>query len=153
METVSTESLREVELEVARGLLLGARRATHILNMDLSTRLAGHADVNSLGAEPAVVLKEVVVAAGGLLPGAAAVGADLQGGDGLVGVDDLHGEPVGGGAFLVLQGDGRLDAAGHEGPIDGDDAFRGAGELGEGGLEEVEVVGFTLGAFVNDLGG
>lgn len=120
--------------------------------MDLASGLTRHADVHSLGPKPTLVLEEVVVAAGRLLPGAAAVGADLQRSNGLIGIDNLHGEPVGGCAFLVLQSDGGIDAAGHEGPVDGNNAFRGAGKLREGGFEEVEVVGFAFGAFVDDLG-
>lgn len=65
----------------------------------------------------------------------------------------MHGEPVRAGAFLVLEHEGRGDAAGYEVVRDGDDAGGEGADLLEGVLEEVEVAGVAFGALVDDLGG
>ena len=85
------------------------------------------------------------------MPGATAVGADLELGDGQVGVDDLHGEPVGGGAALVDQFDRGGDTAGNVLPVDADNALRDVGQFREGALKEIEVVGVAFGTFVDNL--
>jgi hypothetical protein len=85
------------------------------------------------------------------MPGTSPVGADLEGGDRLIGVDDLHGEPVRRGSLLVLQDEGRVDVARDEGPVNADDALGESGELAKAVLEEVEMGCFALGALVDDL--
>ncbi len=88
---------------------------------------AGDADGDGRRAEAAVVLEEVVRLPRGAGPRGAAVGADLEAGDGAVGVDDLHAEPVGRDAVFVVQLQGRRDPAVDEGPGHGDDAGGGRG--------------------------
>lgn len=85
------------------------------------------------------------------MPGATAVGADLELGNGEVGVDDLHGEPVGGGTALVDQFDRGGDTTSNVFPVDADNALGDVGQLGEGALEEIEVVGVAFGTFIDNL--
>lgn len=110
----------------------------------------GDLDINRGGAETSRVLEEVVVLALSRLPGAATVGGNLDALDGLVGVDDLDGEPVGGCALLVVQdkrgGDAALDEL-----VRGLDDAVGAANCLEGVGEEIEVASVTLGALVDDL--
>lgn len=138
--------------EVGRGSGLRIRRHRNIAHFNSAPGGAGHTDVNSISTEAAGVLEEVVFRPRGGLPGAAAVRADLERGDGLVGVDDLHAEPVRAGAGLVVQHDGRRDAAGHLDVRRGDLACRNLPELLEGVFEEVQVAFVALGTLVDDLG-
>lgn len=138
-------------LEVGVGLVLGLGLNTDTLDADNLASGAGDADVNLCGAEAAGVLEEVVVLAGGCLPGAAAVGADFEALDGLVVVDDLHREPVLGGAALVVKNDGRGDAAGDELVRSVDNAVGTANGL-EGVGEEIEMTLVAFRALVDNLG-
>jgi hypothetical protein len=137
-------------LKVGVGLELGAGLDADTAHGDGLARLAGDLDIDRVDTEASRVLEEVVVLALSLLPGAAAVGADLELGDGLVGVDDLDGEPVLRGALLVVQVQGGSDAAADELVRRLDDAI-GAADGGEGVGEEIEVALLALGALVDDL--
>lgn len=139
--------------EVAGSSLRALRRNADILDNNALAAGARNLDINSLSAIPSGVLEVVVCLALGLLPRLSTVSRHLKRGDGDVGVLDLHAEPVGAGAFLVLQHDGGGDAAGHNVPADGDHALLGLGELGEGVRVEIEVVGAAAGALVDDHGG
>jgi hypothetical protein len=97
-------------------------------------------------------LEEVVVLALSLGPGAASVGADLEALHGLVRVDDLHREPVLGGALLVAKGERRGDGALDELVRSGDDAIASVSKLGEGVDEQIQVALITFGALVDNLG-
>ena len=77
--------------------------------------------MNTVGAKARVVLEVVVVGSGSALPVASAVGADLQLSDRLIGIDDLHREPVLGCTFLVLELKGTIEIARSVGPLDVDD--------------------------------
>lgn len=138
-------------LEVGGRLDLGVGLDADVLDGDGLARGAGDADGHLGGAEARGVLEEVVVLALGALPRLAAVGADLELGDGLVGVDDLHGEPVRRRARLVVQHQRRRDAALHLGPRRRHGVRRVRGQGLPGVLEEVEVALVTLGALVDDL--
>jgi hypothetical protein len=81
-------------LEVGIRCRLQVRGNANTLDRDDLAGAAGDSDVKGIGAEAAGVLKEVVGLARGRLPGGTAVDADLEGLDGLVGIDNLHGEPV-----------------------------------------------------------
>lgn len=85
------------------------------------------------------------------MPSATTVGANLELGNGLVGIDNLHREPVLGSTFLVLKLKGAGEVAGGVLPGDVDNAGGDVGELGEGVLEEVKVAGGALGALVDNL--
>lgn len=138
--------------KVAARRLGRSRRDAHTRHGDALSIDRRDLDVHAAGSESRTVLPEVVGLALGRLPGGAAVGGDLELGDGDVGVHDLHAEPVGRGAFLVLEHDGRGDTAGDNRVADGDDALGLGAELGEGVFEEVELVDGALGALVDDLG-
>lgn len=137
-------------LEVGGRLVLRIGGDANILDGDGLASGAGDSDIDRGLPEAAGVLEEVVVLALGVHPGAAAVGADLETRDGLVGVDDLDREPVGGGAALVVQVEGRGNAAGDELVRGVDDAVGATNGL-EGVGEEIEMAGVALGALVNDL--
>lgn len=137
-------------LEVGLGLVLSASSNADLVDNHGLSSAAGDLDINRGGAETSRVLEEVVVLALGLLPGAAAIGGNLDALDGLVGVDDLDGEPVGGGALLVVQNKRGGDAALDELVRGLDDAV-GAADCLKGIGEEIEVAGVTFGALVNDL--
>lgn len=139
--------------EVARGSLRSLRRNADALDHDALSGLAGDPDVDGLGSEPRRVLEVVVSLTLSLLPRLSGVGGDLERRNSNVGVLDLHAEPVGAGAGLVLEHNGRADAAGHEVPGDGDDALVKFRELGEAGCVQVEMVGSAAGALVHDHGG
>lgn len=138
--------------EVGRRSDLRVRSHRDTAHGDSAPGGARHPDVDGVGPEAAGVLEEVVLGPRGGLPGAPAVGADLELGDRLVGVDNLHAEPVRARAGLVVQDDGRRDAAGHLGVRGGDLARRRGPKLLEGVLEEVQVAFVALGTLVDDLG-
>ena len=140
-------------LKVASRSLHRVRRNTDSLHDNTLSVGRRNLNVNAARSETRGVLEEVVLAARRRLPCLAAIGGHGQRGDGNVGVHNLHGEPVGGGTFLVLEDNGGGDAAGNDGVADGDDASGFGAELGEGGLEEVELGGGALGALVDDLVG
>ncbi|KAI6756235.1 hypothetical protein HG530_011971 [Fusarium avenaceum] len=132
------------------GLVLSASSNADLVDNHGLSSAAGDLDINRGGAETSRVLEEVVVLALSLLPGAAAIGGNLDALDGLVGVDDLDGEPVGGGALLVVQNKRGGDAALDELVRGLDDAV-GAADCLKGIGEEIEVASVTFGALVNDL--
>lgn len=101
----------------------GPRAGPDICHRQGSAGLAGNPHVHGILSKPTALLEEVVGGSRGPLPGLPAVGANLELRDGLVGVHDLHGEPVGRGSLLVLEDEGRGNPAGDEGPGDGDDAL------------------------------
>jgi hypothetical protein len=139
-------------LQIPRSGNARIRAGPDILNNHGPAVLARYPDINDILTKATALLEEVVRLSRSPLPSPPAVGADLELGDGLGGVHDLHGEPPAGGALLVLEDEGRGDPAGRPVPGDVDDALGNIGELGEGVLEEVEVAGFAFGALVDDLG-
>lgn len=118
--------------QVRRSSNLGTRGTANILNNNSLTAGSGNTHINSVSSESRGVLEVVVVSTGSALPRATAISANLKLLNGLVSIDDLHGEPVGGCAFLVLELDGAVEVARDVGPVDVDYAGRDSGELGEG---------------------
>lgn len=96
-------------------------------------------------------MEEVVVLALSLGPGAASVGADFEALHGLVRIDDLHREPILGGALLVAEGEGRGDGTLDELVRSGDDAIASVSKLGEGVDEQIQVALVTFRALVDNL--
>jgi len=137
-------------LEVGLGLVLSIRSHANLVNNNSLSRAASNLDIDRLLAKTGRVLKEVVLLALSLTPGLAAVGRNLDALDGLVGVDNLDGEPVGGGTGLVVENERSGDAALNELVRGLDDAVCAADGL-EGIGEEIEMAGVTLGALVDDL--
>ncbi|KAK8878742.1 hypothetical protein PGQ11_000036 [Apiospora arundinis] len=120
---------------------------------DAPARLARDPHADGVLAEPAGLLKEVVLLPRRGPPRPAVVHADLERRDGHVGPEDLHAEPPGRRALLVAQPQRRAtDAAGHVRVRDVDDALGEVCELGEGVLEEVKTGGLAGRAYVDDLG-
>lgn len=117
------------------------RRHLDIVHRNGLSALRRHAHINRGRAKAAALLKEVVVLATRRLPRVAAVGADLEARHRLVRVDHLHAEPVGRHAVLVVQDNGRLNAALDPGVVNRDDAPGRVGERAEGIGEEVEMAG------------
>lgn len=112
---------------------------SNIADRDGRSGRASDTHGDRVGAEPARVLEEVVLGPRCALPRAPAVRADLQALDRIVGVDDLHGEPVRAGARLVVQDQGRRDAALDKAVGDVDYARRDVANLREGVLKEIEM--------------
>lgn len=148
-----TINLFNILREVARGSLGGLRRNADILDHDGLTAGAGDANIDRLGTISSRVLEVVVLLALGFRPCLAAISGDLERGDSDVGVLDLHAEPVRAGAGLVLEHNGRGDAARHKVPGDGDDALAWVGKCAEAGRVQVQVVVAAAGALVDDHGG
>lgn len=121
-----------------------------VLDNDGLSSGAGDLDINRLGAKAACLLEEVVVLADSLFPGASAVDTNFEALDGLVGIDDLHGEPPLRGTGLVVELDGGGDAAGDE-LVGGVDDAVGAAYGRESVGEEIEVAFVALGALIDDL--
>lgn len=136
--------------EVATSSLHRVGRNANTLDSHRLSVNARDLHINSIRSKAARVLEEVVWLPGGSIPCLATVGRNLELGDADVRVADLHREPVLGGTLLVLELDGRGDAAGDEVPADGDYSRVGV-ELGIGVGEEVEVVAAAVGALVDNL--
>lgn len=133
--------------------------------------LSNRLDRNSIRAKARAILKEVVLlSAQPALPAATTIGTDLQvlhslrndvrtigGYKGVLAATyhvcaySLHREPVRRHTFLHVDlqwaGDGALDVI----PADIDDALASGRELFEGVLKEIEMVGATSGALIDDL--
>jgi hypothetical protein len=136
--------------KVATSSLHRVRRNANTLDSHRLSVNTCNLHINSIRSKAARVLEEVVWLPGGSFPCLAAVGRDLELGDADVRVADLHREPELGGTLLVLELDGRGDAAGDEVPADGD--YSGVGvELGVGVGEEIEVIAAASGALVDNL--
>lgn len=118
--------------KVRRSSNLRARGTANILNNNSLTARSGNPHINSISTEPRRVLEVVVVSTGSALPRATTIGTDLKLGDSLIGIDDLHGEPVGGCTLLVLELDGAVEVARDVGPVDVDHAGRDVRQFGEG---------------------
>lgn len=139
-----------ISLKVRASLVLSPSSNANILNDNALSSTAGNLDVNRSLAKASRVLEKVVVLALSALPGATTVSGNLHALDGLVGVDDLDGEPVGGSALLVVKHEGGGDAALDELVGSLDDAVCAADGF-EGVGEEIEMAGVTFGALVDDL--
>jgi hypothetical protein len=137
-------------LKVRAGLVLSPGSNANVLNNNTLSSTASNLDVNRSLSKTSRVLKEVVVLALSALPGVAAVSGNLNTLDGLVGVDDLDGEPVGGSTLLVVKHERSGDAALDEFVGRLDDAVCAADGF-EGVGEEIEMAGVTFGALVDDL--
>lgn len=85
------------------------------------------------------------------MPGGSAVGGNFELGNSLVGVDDLHAEPVGRDTFFEVELERGGDGAVYVVPGYVDDAFGEGGEGGEGGGVEIQVVGSAAGTLVSNL--
>ena len=96
------------------------------------------------------MLEEIVVSSRGLLPSLATIGTNFEALDGLIGIDNLHGEPPLRGSALIMETNRRGDATSNE-LIRGLDDAVGATYCREGIGEEVEVTFVAFGALVNDL--
>jgi hypothetical protein len=116
-----------------RRLCLG--RTTHPSDGNTFPRRARDPNRQRLGTKTTGVLKEIIRSPCRALPRRATVRADLQLGDRLVGVDDLHGEPVRARAGLAVQDDRGRYAACHGRVRDVDDSGRDGAQLLEGVLE------------------
>lgn len=127
--------------KVATTSLPGVRSNANALDNDALATVASNLDINDIRTETSLLLKEVVRAASGSLPGRATIGGDFELGDGHVGVHDLHAEPPPAGSFLVLEDNGCGDATWYDVPGDVDDTLLHLGERTEGIHVEVEVVG------------
>lgn len=139
-------------LEVLASRRLQISLNAHPLHNNHIPHAARNPHVHRVRPKPARVLEEVVRLPRRALPGCAAVGADLEVFDRLVGADDLHREPPGRGAALVVQDKGAVDAAGDKGVGGRDNAYAWVAQLGEGVDEEVQLGGGALRALVDDLG-
>ena len=146
----SDKFTKTCSLEVGLGLVLSIRSHANLVDNNSLSCAASNLDINGFLAKTGRVLKEVVLLALSLTPGLAAVSGNLDTLDRLVGVDDLDGEPVGGGTGLVVKNERSGDAALNKLVRGLDDAICAANGL-EGVGEEIEMAGVTLGALVDDL--
>lgn len=137
-------------LEVGLGLVLSIRSNANLVDNNSLSSAASNFDINGLLAKTGRVLKEVVLLALSLTPGLTAVGGNLDALDRLVGVDDLDGEPIGGGTGFVVKNKRSGDAALNKLVRCLDDAVCAANGL-EGVGEEIEMAGVTLWTLVDDL--
>lgn len=85
------------------------------------------------------------------MPGTTSVGRDFKRLDSLVGVNDLHAEPVGGDTVFVGERERRGDGAIDVRPGDVDDARGRIGDGSKGVGKEVELVGAAAWTFVDNL--
>jgi len=129
----------------------GVARHRDVLDDNLSTSLAGNSNPSRAGSDSTRDLEEVVGLSSSGLPGFARVGRHFHLGSAAVGVDNLGGEPVGRNAGLHVNLDVTDDWARDVVPGDIDDTLGWSGESSKGVREEVEVVGATAWALVDNL--
>lgn len=122
----------------------------NVLDSHCRSSLAGHPNPRSRGARTTADFEKVIGGSGGSLPGLAGVCADLELGGTALGVDDLSREPV-----LRDTGfhvDGKRSGNGADDVVPGhrNDSLRFRGQVGEGVLIEIKVVGTTSRALVGN---
>ncbi len=74
------------------------------------------------------------------MPSASPIGADIKTCDCLIGIDDLHGEPVRGNTFFVVDLKGRSDGAVNVIPRYVDDTSGRVGKVRESIWEEIKMI-------------
>ena len=127
-------------------------RHRNILHNNRRANVAGSPDPRSGSANTTRDLKEVVRLPRRLLPRGSLIRAHLELRGPPLSTNDLGREPVLRDARLHVDFERAGDVWARDVvPSDVDDAYRGSGEVVEGGGEEVEVVGAAAGAFVDDL--
>ena len=108
---ISTEEVNKEassRSQVRRSSNLNTRRNTNILNNNSIPTRSRNTNSNRISTKPRRVLEEVIRGTGSTLPRATTISANIQRSDSLIGIHNLHREPVCRSTLLVLELEGSV---------------------------------------------
>lgn len=118
---ISTEEVNKEppsRSQVRRSSNLNTRRNTNILNNDSIPTRSSNTNSNRISTKPRRVLEEVIRGTGSTLPRATTISANIQRSDSLIGINNLHREPVRRSTLLVLELEGSVQITRDVRPVD-----------------------------------